>query len=276
MRESRLFLLRLGLVWLLLELLAATQAHTPEGTPVVWRWLTGAVAPLVEGSSRVGASVAHFLDGVGDTGRLLVDNRRMGLELEELETRNLVLKEDLAALRDAEKLLQSMAGFESSGVVGRCIFRDPARGRMEIEVGSPVELERDTPVLSAGGLVGRVVRSRGRRCWVELLTHPAAATAIQTADGAVHALATGTGRPDRIDLLYVPRAAALVRGDTVFTSGADGIYPADIPVATVSQLRETDQAFLEVWARPAAELATLRVVLLLPAVRSTSRPPRWP
>ncbi len=275
MTEGRLFLLRLGLVWLLLELLAATQARTPEGTPVVWRWARATVAPLVEGSSHLGASVAHLMTGLGDTARLLVDNRRMTLELEELGTRYLILEEDLAALRDASELLTTMEGFEASSVVGRCIFRDPARGRMEIDVNSPGELERDTPVLSAGGLVGRVVQSRGRRCWVELLTHPAAATAIQTPDGSVHALATGTGRPDRIDLLYVPRAAALVRGDVVVTSGADGIYPAGLPVATVSGLRETDEAFLEVQATPSAELATLRVVLLLPTLKSTSYPSRW-
>lgn len=276
MTDGRLFLLRLGLVWLLLELLAATQARTPEGTPVAWQWARAGVAPLVEGSSRLGTAAAHLFSGLSDTGRLLVDNHRMRLELEQLQSRNLVLAEDVAALRDASVLLQTMEGFEASSVVGRCVFRDPARGRMEVEVASPGELERDTPVLSAGGLVGRVVQSMGDRCWVELLTHPAAATAIQTADGAIHALATGTGRPDRIDLLYVPRAAALVRGDVVMTSGADGIYPAGIPVATVSGLRETDEAFLEVQATPTSGLATLRVVLLLPAVRSGSHPSVWP
>lgn len=276
MTESRLFLLRLALVWVLLELLAATQARTPDGTPVAWQWARSSVAPLVEGTSRIGSAVAHLVNGLSETGRLLVENRRMRLELEELTARHLIMGEDIAALREASELVGALSGFESSSVVGRCVFRDPARGRMEIEVSAASELGRDTPALAATGLVGRVVQSRGRRCWIELLTHPAAATAIQSADGTVHALATGTGRPDRIDLLYVPRAAALVRGDVVVTSGADGIYPAGIPVATVSGLRETDEAFLEVHATPTADLAALRVVLLLPAAHPGSGPSRQP
>jgi rod shape-determining protein MreC len=276
MTEGRLFLLRLGLVWLLLELLAATQARTPEGTPVVWRWIQASVAPLVEGSSRAGTAVAHLASGLGDTAQLLVDNRLMRLQLEELEARHVLLTEDMNALREASDLLGTMGGLEASSVVGRCLFRDPARGRMEVDMATATALDRDTPVLAAGGLVGRVVRSRGSRCWVELLTHPAAATAVQTADGGVHALATGTGRPDRLELLYVPRAAALVRGDVVVTSGADGIYPAGLPVATVWELRETDEAFLRVQATPAADLATLRVVLALPSVTANPIDARWP
>jgi rod shape-determining protein MreC len=276
MTEGRLFLLRLGLVWLLLELLAATQARTPDGTPVVWRWVQAGVAPLVEGSSRAGATVAHLVTSLGDTAQLLVDNREMRLQLEELQARHLLLTEDLAALREASELLAAAEGFEAQSVIGRCVFRDPARGRMEVEMASGAALERDTPVLAAGGLVGRVVRSRGTRCWIELLTHPAAATAIQTADGTVHALATGTGHPNRLELLYVPRAAALVRGDVVVTSGADGIYPAGLPVATVRGLRETDEAFLQIQASPTADLATLRVVLALPSVTADPVGSRWP
>jgi rod shape-determining protein MreC len=276
MTEGRLFLLRIGLVWLLLELLAATQARTPDGTPVVWRWVQAGVAPLVEGSSQLGATVAHLIAGLGDTAQLLVDNRQMQLQLEELQARHVLLAEDLTALREASDLLAAMEGLEAQSVIGRCVFRDPARGRMEVEMATATPLERDTPVLAAGGLVGRVVRSRGSRCWIELLTHPAAATAIQTADGAVHALATGTGRPDRLELLYVPRTAALVRADVVVTSGADGIYPAGLPVATVRELRETDEAFLQVQAAPTADLATLRVVLALPSVSADPIGSRWP
>jgi rod shape-determining protein MreC len=266
MTDTRLFLVRLGLVWVLLVVLAATQARTPDGTPVAWRWLRSSVEPLVTGSSRVGATVSNLINGLSDTGRMLVENQRMRLELDELRTRNMILREDVAALREGSALLEEVVGLETSAVVGRCVFRDTARGRMELEVTALPEIHRDTPVVSGLGLVGRVVQSRGSRCWVELLTHPAAAIAVQTDDGSVQALATGTGRSDLLSILYVARSATLLQGDGFVTSGADGIYPAGVPVAAVTGIRESEAAFLEVRARPNADLATLRVVLLLPDV----------
>ena len=268
MTDSRLFLVRIMLVWLLLELLAATQARTPDGSPVAWRWIRTGVAPLVNSSSKIGSSVGHFMDNIGATSRMLVDSHRMRLELEELRARNLTLEEDLASLRDASALLDGVVVFESDSLVGRCVFRDPARGRMEIAVETPSEINLDTPVFTGSGLVGRVVQSRGQRSWVELLTHPAAAAAVQTADGSLHALATGTGRIDQLEILFVPRTAEILQGTVLVTSGADGIYPPGIPVASVASVRETDAAFLEVRASPTADLTTLRVVLLLPTISS--------
>jgi rod shape-determining protein MreC len=209
--------------------------------------------------------------GFHDTSRLIADNRRLRLEAEELEARIQLLQEDLAALREGSDLLSTVAGFEGDAVVGRCVFRDPVRGRLEILVAGPHTIPRDTPVLGAGGLVGRVVESRGHHSWIELLTHPAAATAVQTPDGSLQGLATGTGRPDLLQVHYIPRAADLVQGVTLVTSGADGVYPPGVPVGTVSSIRESEGAFLEVRATTGVELGRLRVVLLLPGAGTGPR-----
>lgn len=275
MIETRLFLLRIALVWVVLELVAATQALTPTGERVAWRWLQAAIQPVVSGASWAGSAAADVAAGVRDTGRLIVDNRRYRIELEELDARNRLLQEDLAALREGSELLASVDDLEGESIVGRCVFRDPARGRLEVRVANADEIPDDTPVLGAGGLVGRVVESRGHRLWIELLTHPAAATAVQTTDGALQALATGTGSPELLEIQYVPRAADLLQGVGFVTSGADGIYPAGIPVATVVSIREREGPFLEVLAAPGVELARLRVVLLLPAVSTGSKPGGW-
>jgi rod shape-determining protein MreC len=121
----------------------------------------------------------------------------------------------------------------------------------------------DTPVVGATGLVGRVIRSSRRSCWIETLTHPAAAVAVMTQSGEIEGLVTGDGTRD-VAVEYVSRNAELLRGELLVTSGADGIYPPGIPVAAVSRIRESDAAFLEVLATPAVDLSRVRVVLLLP------------
>lgn len=275
MTEVRPFLLRITLVWLVLELLAATQAVTPEGERVAWRWARAALQPLALATSGVGSAVADLVGAVRDGGQLLVDNRRMAVAIEELRMRNALFREDLAALREGSELLESVGRLETATVIGRCVFRDPIRGRMEVRVATRVTIPKDTPVLGAGGLAGRVVETRGGSVWVQLLTHPAAATAVQTSNGSLQALATGTGRPDRLDIQYVPRAADLLQGEAFVTSGADGIYPAGIPVASVVSIRESAGAFLEVHAAPAVEFARLRAVLLLPDIVKGPRPGGW-
>jgi len=273
--EVRPFLLRIVLVWVALELLAATQAVTPAGERVVWRWLRSLAQPLALGAGGVGAVAIDAVDAVRESGRLLVDNRRLQLEAEELRARNLLLRGDVAALREGSRLLSGVAGLESAAVAGRCVFRDPTRGRMEVRVTSGPAIPKDTPVLGAGGLVGRVVEARGDSVWVQLLTHPAAATAVQTANGSLQALATGSGRSDRLDILYVPRTADLLQDEIFVTSGADGIYPAGIPVASVVSIRETEEAFLEVHAAPGVAFAQIRVVLLMPGMVGGPKPGGW-
>jgi rod shape-determining protein MreC len=273
--EARLFLVRIALVWVVLELVAATQALTPTGERVAWRWLQSAIQPVIRAASWVGSLTGDVATGLRDTGQLIVDNRQLRLELEELNARNLLLREDLAALREGSELIASVVGLEGEALIGRCVFRDPARGRLEVRVDSTNEVPKDTPVLGAGGLVGRVVESRGRRLWIELLTHPAAATAVQTADGALQGLATGTGRSELLEIQYIPRAADLIEGVVFVTSGADGIYPAGIPVATVVSIREREGPFLQVLATPGGELARLRVVLLLPSATMPPGPRGW-
>jgi rod shape-determining protein MreC len=117
-----------------------------------------------------------------------------------------------------------------------------------------------------------VIRSEGRRCWIELITNPVAAVAVQTPDGSVQGLAVGSDSGE-LEIQFVPRQAELLRGDDLVTSGADGIHPPGLPLGRVTSVRESDRPFLDVRAEPATILATARVVLLLDGWRVPLRAP---
>jgi rod shape-determining protein MreC len=133
---------------------------------------------------------------------------------------------------------------------------------MEVRTSDKILIPRDAPAVGAHGLIGRVVRSEGRRHWIQLLTHAAAAVAVQTDDGSVQGLALGTGT-GQLTIAYVPRQATLERGTVLMTSGGDGIFPPGIPAVQIVRVRESDDPFLEVSAISSADLRTTRVVLLL-------------
>ena len=263
MTEHRAFILRTAAIWLLLELLAASQVLAPDGSPLLWQWARAAVRPFAVTAESIGAFASDLATGLRDTRRLLAENLRLRYELEEARSRNILLVQDLATLQEIAQIVGGVDGYEASSVAARSVFCSVSLGEMEVRTATPSMVPADTPAIGSGGLVGRVVRSNRRSCWIETLTHPAAAVAVKTESGAVEGLATGTGKRDLV-IEYVPRTASLLRGELLVTSGADGIYPPGIPVATVTRIRESDAAFLQVAATPAVNLHGVRVVLLLP------------
>lgn len=251
------------LLWIVLEAVAAWQVRTPEGAPLLVTWIRAIVQPVTWSAQRIGHLTNDIGLGTIDLQRVIVDNRSLRLEVERLAARNLLLEEDLAALRDATSLLDDSVGFSNGAVIARCTFRDLAVGSMEVRTASVVYLPRDTPAITAGGLVGRVVRSEGSRHWLQLITHGAAAAAVQTLDSSVRGLVVGTG-DDTLTIAYVPRQALLEKGEVLFTSGGDGIFPPGIAAASVVRVRETNDPFLEIGAAPTADLRATRIIMLLP------------
>jgi rod shape-determining protein MreC len=254
---------RTALLWGLLEILAAWQVRTSDG-PVLLTWLRAAIHPVVVTTDWVGDLAVDLGLGIHDLRQVITDNRQLRLELEEIRARELLLEEDLQALREASRLAGPTSEFEAGARVARCTFRDLAAGTMEIRTVNRVMIPHDAPVVTSGGLVGRVVRSEGHRHWIQMLTHVAAAAAVQATDGSVNGLALGTGT-DALAVAYVPRQGHLERGMVLVTSGGDGIFPPGIPVVRVVGVRETEDPFLEVSAVPTVNLQIVRVVLILPA-----------
>jgi rod shape-determining protein MreC len=256
-------LLRLVLIWLLLETIAAAQVRDASGRTALGSWLAALARPLAATTTWAAELGSDLVFGLRDHSRLVSETRRLRHEVEDCRARSLLLREDLLALREVSLLENVVDGLEADCISARATYRNLALGRMYVTAGRSRHVHRDTPALGAGGLVGRVVHSLEGHSWIELIIHPAAAVAVHTPDGGLQALATGSGSA-QMRVQFVPRDAQLVRGAILVTSGADEIYPPGIPVARVSTVRESDDPFLDVIAVPTADLATLRVVLLLP------------
>ncbi len=272
MTDRRILVLRTVLLWILLEILAAAQVQTPDGERVISVWVRAAISPVLWTGEAIGSFVGDAIKGVSESATLLVTNRELQLELETTKALNRIMAEDMAAHLELNSLAGLVPNLTATAVPARTTFRDLARGRMIALVSLNRRIPADTPAVASTGVIGRVIRSEGRRCWIELITHPVAAVAIQTSDGRVQGLAVGADTGE-LEIQFIPRQAQLLRGDELVTSGADGIYPPGLAVGRVTSVRESDKAFLEVRAAPAAALATVRVVLLLDGwmVPSSSR-----
>lgn len=269
MTDRQLTVVRLLLLWLLLELAAAAQVRTASGRSLLATWVSAAVRPVTTTAASAVAGLEHAAATFGATQRLVTDNRRLREELDFAVAHRALLEADVEAALDLVRVVDLAGVVRSSSVAARCVFRDPLLGSMQLRTAEPASVPLDTPVLGPGGIVGRVVRSRGDTLWVELVTHPAAAVAVQLQGGDNAGLAVGGGGGE-LEVRFVPRSATVLVGQSLVTSGADGIYPVGLPVAEVTRVRETDKPFLEIRARPVVDVTELRAALLLPRVVSPS------
>ena len=275
MTERQVFAVRVTLLWMLLELMAAAQVRTSSGRLLLAAWLDAAVTPVVWLTDAAQASIRGAVAAFTSHQTQARENHLLRRELEFSLAQNLLIEDEVAALRELAGSDRGSLRLHSESVVARCVFRNLALGRLEVRAVERLSIPRDTPVVGAGGLVGRVVGGGGRTAWVELIIHPAAAVAVQSPDGTVQSIAAGTGGAE-LEVHYVSRSAPLTVDTLLVTSGADGIYPFGIPVATVSHVRERESAFLEVRARPTAGLSTARIVLLLTGDSRLRRPAERP
>lgn len=262
MTDRQTHALRLLLLWLLLEVAAAAQVRDASGQSLLATWLAALVRPATWTAESVAVAARRISAGLADGQRLAAENRRLEEALDFSLARESLLEEDLRATRELVEASTLVGNLGWKAVAARCVFRDVSLGSMQVRLSVPSPIGRDTPVVGAGGVVGRVTHSRSMSCWVELITHPAAAIAVQSTNGDVVGLAVGTGGPD-LEVRFIPRTATVLVDEPLLSSGADGIYPVGLPVARVTRVRETGAPFLEVRARVSADIPHLRATLLL-------------
>jgi rod shape-determining protein MreC len=99
---------------------------------------------------------------------------------------------------------------------------------------------------------------------VTLITDKSLAIPIQIERNGLRAIAFGHGRDNTLDLPYLPANVDIQRGDKLITSGIDGVYPAGLAVATVSQIQVTpDSPFARIVCVPTGGVENHRQVLLV-------------
>jgi rod shape-determining protein MreC len=140
------------------------------------------------------------------------------------------------------------------------------RQRLVIDAGHSADLYRSQPIVDSAGLVGQLVRVGPWSSEVLLITDREAAVPVEVTRSGVRSIAVGSGRDDALELrLPLLAASADVQaGDLLVTSGLGGVFPAGIPVGTITEVSvDPDELLASVRARPAARLAGSRQLLAL-------------
>jgi rod shape-determining protein MreC len=120
------------------------------------------------------------------------------------------------------------------------------------------------PVIDAYGLIGQVIRVDAVSSRVLLISDVNHSVPVQVNRNGVRSTVSGFGDMHELKLLFVPETADLAVGDLLVTSGLGGKFPPGYPVAEVTVVeRSAGAQFMEVLARPIAELDRARHLLLV-------------
>jgi rod shape-determining protein MreC len=138
------------------------------------------------------------------------------------------------------------------------------RQRLVINQGNNAGLFRSQSVIDGHGLIGQLARVGPWSSEVMLITDPEAAVPVEVVRSGVRSIAEGMGSEDELELPLLPATADVRPGDLLVTSGLGGVYPAGIPVGTITESRRNpDELLAFVRARPAARMAASRQLLAL-------------
>jgi rod shape-determining protein MreC len=148
---------------------------------------------------------------------------------------------------------------------------DPYNQRIVLDRGQLKNVALGSPVIDAGGVVGQVTRVYPLTCEVTLLTDKDQSIPVLNSRTGARNITSGdvlAGLP-MIELKFVPASADVKEGDLLTTSGIDGVYPAGLQVARISQIeRRVDISFARIHASPLAELKGRHVLILQPTAAS--------
>lgn len=142
--------------------------------------------------------------------------------------------------------------------------RDVFRRRVLVNKGAGAKVQVGQVVMDDVGIVGQVTRVYPWLAEVTLITEKDHAVPVQVMRNRLRTIIFGAGDTSQLSLRYLPVNADVQDGDMLVTSGIDGVYPPDIPVARVVKIeRDAAYPFARVTCVPVSGVDKHRHLLIL-------------
>ncbi len=153
--------------------------------------------------------------------------------------------------------------------------RDVNSRKIVLDRGTQQGVALGLPVIDNQGVVGQVTRVFPFTSEVTLLTDKEQAIPVQLLRNGLRSVAYGRGKAGTLELRFTAPNADIQVGDIVVTSGLDGVYPAGLAVARVSQVENSaGGSFGGVVCQPLAGIANnTQLLILMSTPDMPARPP---
>jgi rod shape-determining protein MreC len=214
----------------------------------VWRFTVGLPGGILALRQQAAEIVKLKEQLAGQAARLTI--------LEELKLENARLRGDLSfrSRGYAERLL-------AAAVVARS--GSPWPGLIEIDRGASHGVKVNMPVVAQTGLVGRVSEVAPFSAKVLLVSDPLSAVSAVVQRSRVLGVIAGYS-PELLEMKYLGTGSDVRAGDAIVTSAISSLFPAGLPVGTVTSAAKADvDLFYQVKVRPAVNFSALEEVFVV-------------
>ena len=219
--------------------------------------------------TSVTSSISNYFGSIASLRSAQTDNDQLKQKVQELQV-ELKGKEELTAENERLKSLLDLKETSKYKVLpARIIGRDPSAwfDSSVINRGSLDGVKLNMAVVTDGGLVGRVTAVSPLKAQVDLITRDKTGVGgvigeigSSTALGVV----SGTSKKDLLEMHYVPGSTNVQVGQTVFTTGQDGIFPAGLKIGEIVNVGGGSASeALQIMIQPAARLNSTQEVGVL-------------
>ncbi len=252
-----------GVIILQVVLLAVQIKRDSQGR-LLRVWTVGAVSPFqragAKGIGNIRDTWSHYF-ALQNTSR---DNEQLRRQNDELKMQVNQLQSKAAEADRLSALLNFRQGQRSVPMLAARVIgtsADTASQTVYLDRGERDGIRRNMGVITPDGVVGKVIESYRDTAQVLLLTDKDSGVGAMLADSRIQSPVGGTGEP-LLSMKYIPTDDTVNVGEHVVTSGMDRIFPRDLPVGVVTEIK-TGRPFQHVRVRPAANLQRLEEVIVL-------------
>lgn len=154
------------------------------------------------------------------------------------------------------------------------VERDIFKRKLIVNKGAQANVQAGQVVVDDNGVVGQVTRVYPWLSEVTLVTDKDHAVPIQIERNGLRAVVFGSGDIAEMSLRYMPVSVDIVEGDVLVTSGIDGTYPPNLPVAKVLKIeRDPAYPFARITCAPLAGVDRHRALLIVSGLPKLSERP---
>ena len=258
-------------------LMAFDARQIDSGQRVIRVW-GQTVADFVQSPvTTVTSSMSGYFSSISNLRSAQDENTLLKNHVQELEV-ELKGKEELAAENQRLKSLLDLKGSSKYKVLtARIIGRDPSVwfDSSIIDRGSLDGVKLNMPVVTNGGLVGRVTAVGPLTSQVDMITRDK--SGVGGVIGEISAssalgVISGTSKKDIVEMRYVAGSYDVQPGQVVYTTGQDGIYPPGLKIGEIVEVISGSATTPHrIFVRPSAGLTSMQEVAVLlyePPVKS--------
>jgi rod shape-determining protein MreC len=235
-----------------------------ESTRLIRVWVVNGITPFEKGIVGLQGGARNLWRNYFYLRGVRQENHELKQQIEHLRLEQVRLNEDAEQARRLQALLGFKEQFISQTVPAQVIGSSGSEQSRSIYIdkGSHDGIKQDMAVITADGVIGKVLRVFVTTSQVLLIDDQTSGVGAILEKSRLQGVLRGTPAGE-IVLEKVAADETIQPGEKVLTSGGDQVFPKGLPVGTVTKVSTGADLFLNVRVKPAANLSKLEEVLVI-------------